>query len=522
MTSRVPEPVCHLQGRKTTCGKNLVSQHLAMPAVVACGYRRIKIPKSGNSFPALLVAFEADAETNNIGTDRNPSLRGVRCAWRSKRDFLLLARKGVDTNEKSLPKAALKKVVDETAVPWRRSSSDITTAMEQSGTIPDCLCDEDLPNHYSVKMKKSIWQLDRFLQSMQSQAGNSEQRQNAWDLFCRHSDTEDIVTPQEFSASLSAKQDTNTNEKPSSDPVCTTASVDYTSSKTVGASTKTTLRESSRLGQYFASKENSRKVVECALEKILPLYLHRGSSKTKMIFVEPSCGHGDIVVSLIEALKEQEIPPEAVWIMGYDIDPSAIQTCRERQEFHSGAAEKFIDNDNENHNHKGSCSDYTVFWECTSFFETSRERCIHRFDKSLNNNKNNNNDDRDLLVCCLGGPPYTTGQGSGRAMKRDLPERFVDHCFNEWKAETISFLLPARYREDTQKILCDGSLEATKPQATDCRNNPNRWVRETRELEVSKFFFRGTTEVTQPSIIKLFYASQSGELSDDNLTDWMA
>ena len=374
-------------------------------------------------------------------------------------------------------------------------------------------------------MKKSIWQLDRFLQSMESKAENNERRQNAWEIFCRHSDTEDLVTPGEFTTygiPGSPKQNTNTqdpegqdsNEIPTGD-ITSTASAATT--ETIDATT--TLRESSRLGQYFASKENSRKVVACALEKILPLY-HRGDTgddktnhnTTRILFVEPSCGHGDIVLSLIEALKENKIRPDAVCIMGYDIDPGVIHTCRQRKEFRPRAASSNgigIDTDTGE-----SYNDYPVLWECKSFFETIRENCILGFDtfsKSSNNNKNigctstyHDRDtqpgDHELLVCCLGGPPYTTGQGSGSAMKRDLPERFIDHCFTEWKADAVSFLLPARYKDRTRPQA--GTIATTG--TTDCKKE-KRWICQTQELEASTFFFRGTTKVTQPSIIQIFY-----------------
>jgi len=443
----------------------------SFPAIVACGYKRIKIQKSGNTFPALLITFES------FGSDANP---GVRFAWRSKKDFLLLARAAKD-----FPKAAFKKVVDESVVPWRRSSPRGTNS--DDGALPDCLFDKSLPNHYSARMTKSIFHLDSFLRLMQNNFRNCGRIRDAWDLFCRHSDTENLFTPKGPSQ-ISQASEYNTNDTRSADALDTTIT--------------TTFRDSSRLGQYFASKENSKKVVECALDKVLPL-CHRNKtvSTKKIIFVEPSCGHGDIIVSLVESLNDRNIPRYAVGILGYDIDPGAIQICRERFRPSEKSSHK-------NRNEDTCSSDYTIFWECKSFFETTREGGIHEFDTV--NEIDGATTPRDILVCFLGGPPYTTGQGSGSTMKRDLPERFVDHCMKEWKADVVSFLLPARYTEDTQKIVCDGTLVGAQSSSS---TTNNRWIRETIELEESKFFFRGTTEVTQPSIIKLFYASEeSGDL----------
>ena len=523
------------------------NEGLILPAVVACGYRRIRISKSGNSFPAFLVAFESRNPSSSDELDI-PSFRGVRFAWRSKKDFLLLARKDGSFQGQSFPKAALKKVAAVGAVPWRRSSLPQSTAVgavdpfstfreddaiiaaigegghrrRNGDAIPDCLCYSNLPNRFSAHMKKSIWQLDRFLQSIGKEARNNERKQNAWEIFCRRFDTEDLITPGELTSygiPRSPKQNTNTqdpegqdaNEIPAGD-ITFTASV--ATAETIDATT--TLRESSRLGQYFASKENSQKVVACALEKILPLY-RRGDTgddktnhnTTRILFVEPSCGHGDIVLSLIEALKENKIRPAAVCIMGYDIDPGVIHTCRQRKEFRPRAAS----GTGTGAGTGDIYNDYPVLWECKNFFDTTRENCILGFDtisKSSNNNKNTGctltyhdkdtqPEDHELLVCCLGGPPYTTGQGSGSAMKRDLPERFIDHCFNEWKADAVSFLLPARYKECTKPQA--GTIATTG--TTDFKTK--RWICETQELDASTFFFRGTTKVTQPSIIQIFY-----------------
>jgi hypothetical protein len=543
-----------------------------LPAVVACGYKRIKIPKSGNSFPAFLVAFEYrnPSENEKCIEDTNKqndmsSIAGVRFSWRSKKDFLLLARKGTGaTQDQTLPKAALKKVVEETNVPWRRSSilptkvggvgsrsssceeyTKAATAMEQGGlhrrfqeVIPDCLCHRNLPNMFSARMKKSIWQMDRFLQSVKREAEENERDRNAWEIFCRPGDTKDLFTPREFSASeilLPSNESTNAqvpdckgeNETPLGD---LSAPVTADANETIDASM--TLRESSRLGQYFASEENSQKAVECALEKILPLYRrgdnaydNRCHSTTKILFVEPSCGHGDIVVSLVRALKEHNIQPGAVWIMGYDIDPGAIQTCRRRKELLSRDAKSGDTNNNRSDDGEANGgSDYPVRWECKSFFDTTREDCIQSFDRVSKDNDANckaANDNtkiqlagQELLVCCIGGPPYTTGQGSGSAMKRDLPERFVEHCLTEWKADAVSFLMPARYKEGMKKIFDEGTLMKTQQDGSIAKtespanHREKRWIYETHELEASTFFFRGTTKVTQPSIIQVFYESK--------------
>ena len=81
----------------------------SFPAVMACGYRQIKIPKSGNCFPAFLIAFpneqKGERRENDVGGDRDDycstrtssggakstirstTYRSIRFAWRSKREM---------------------------------------------------------------------------------------------------------------------------------------------------------------------------------------------------------------------------------------------------------------------------------------------------------------------------------------------------------------------------------------------------------------------------------------------------
>lgn len=528
-----------VDGKRQLCETTATApSSVVVPAVVACGYRQVSIPKSGNRFAAFLVAIPNEQLRCNAGNgddccsdadgkSATMSSASIRFAWRSKRDFMLLAR---STTSRALPKSALKKVVESSAVPWRRFTSNFCGDSDMdvaSNNIPHFLSDSKLPNRFSARMKKSVWQLDRFLQESHVETITKEKTKKAWEIFCRPADTEDLVTPGEFApgATQSVKERSQNNEKPNQsikensvkskirDP-----NFSFISNYDRNA---TTLAESSRLGQYFASEENSRKVVECALEKILPLY--GDGSNHNMLFIEPSCGHGDIIVALVEALKRHKIPPHSVFIQGYDIDHCAIKTCRQRQEFPrstkfytNGSIDGFDDDD-----------DYWILWDCSSFFETARQKCICSFDSAyvnvVSNSKSERGEDKNMLVCCLGGPPYTTGQGNGSAIQRDLPTRFVQYCRNEWKADVITFLLPARYREEMKHNTTDctftsrttamaastGQDVVTAAQISNtfqgtCRST---WFCETEELKASTFFFRGTTRVTQPSIIQTFYSS---------------
>jgi hypothetical protein len=708
----VPVPVPPISNSKRTSNINSISNSNSNIHIMACGYRRIVIPKSGNLFPAFLIALpiqqvQVPIPLININRQHQHQQQDkIRFVWRSKRDFMILARSST-TNRQSLPKAALKKIVQDDIIPWRRSccsstktiittTTTPTTITEEinddnvydddnvdNNNIPYFLCDPKLPNKFCPQMKKSLWQLDRFLQMIYTETiaiattktktttttttisnSNSNSNSNnttktqtqeqqidkmklAWEIFCRPYDTDGLITPKEFFPSTTnTNTNTNTNtiqdqkqkqQQPSTEDKRTVGPPDYnnykiknnderivigavdeqnninitkttktttaaTATATATATTTTSLEESSKLGQYFASKENSKRVVDCALEKIIPLYheynnrqqqqqqsrnnnsnssssSNSSNINIQLLFIEPSCGHGDIVVALVDALKKRKsiISPQSVSIQGYDIDPNAITTCRQRQEFllpstttsSSSDDDDDDDDDNDSHHHH-----YHIHWECRNFLETTRQQYIDKFNdaaaaavnNSNNNNNNNNNINRAIadtctdakrssnrninnnnnngdktlkvLVCCLGGPPYTTGPGHGNKIQRDLPTQFVRHCQEEWSADVITFILPTRYREGMQHNISDCTFttartriktkrtttmtddSATKAAVVTTTTSPsisrdyctnNNWICETAELNASTFFFRGSTQVTQPSIIQNFYTNRGNE-----------
>lgn len=361
--------------------------------VLACGYREIKSAKSGLTFPAFLVSLPLNEADNN-----------VRIVWRSKRDFLLLGR----ASSLSLPKAALKKLAEST--PWKRPGTSIPTI------------EGHIENHYHARMKKSLLQLDQFLQG----SCRCDDAKESWELFCRPGDTEGLVT---------------------------------VSIPELPTNTVTTSQKSSRLGQYFCSKENAQKVVHLTLNEVKDLLFiekkdHRYHNRP-LLFLEPSCGHGDIVQELLNQLQQHYTSTSNrnrkrrnVSIHGYDIDPNAIQKCQSIS---------------------SSSNAISIHWTCQNFLESSNT--VHD----------------EPFVICLGGPPYTTGAGSNENIKRDLPSQFISHCINEFNALVVSFLLPIRYRESLGEIVSKG------------------YEQESHELPSSTFFFQGSTAVTQPSIIKLLY-----------------
>ena len=180
-------------------------------------------------------------------------------------------------------------------------------------------------NRYNIKMKKSIWQFDQYLQNIYKEIVNVTKHNNdnndtttrhntnhdtmisAWRIFSRPQDTEDLIDPLDIN--------TDKGSTPGHDP----------SSNSTNPSSS--IQQSSQLGQYFASPENSQLVVDCVFQTILPL-LESSSPQPHILFIEPSCGYGDIIVALLKTLQVHRISPDCISIHGYDIDLNAIKVCQ--------------------------------------------------------------------------------------------------------------------------------------------------------------------------------------------------
>jgi hypothetical protein len=362
------------------------------PRTLACGYRSIISSKTGLEFPAWLLHLPPrDVLQQNHNS----------CWWRSKRDFLLLGRAAKRAGcKRLLPKAAMEKLSER--APWRRPDVHESALLEDS--------------KYHVSMKKNLARMDQFLEEIAERCSSEGEDLGssltvAWDVFCRRQDTSGLVNPRDHDERL------------------------YTSTKTKGT---TSLQESSRLGQYFCTPENATLVVQHALK-----WGNKCLSSKDVLFLEPSCGHGEVVKSLLHQLDQSRcMMSGAITIVAYDIDPKAIEY-------------------NKRWDKTGR-----VQWRVGDFLASAPSQA-------------------DRFVIVLGGPPYTTGAGSGRSMRRDLPQQFWTHSVDVWNAQFVALLLPVRYAGSTLEISPD-------------------WNCETHSLVSSKFFLQGSIEVAQPSVLQTF------------------
>lgn len=199
--------------------------------LVCCGYRYITSSKTLLRFPAWLIQFDDGCYW-----------------WRAKRDFLRLFRASNAQGQSSSlnlvpPKASLEKLC--TNAPWRRPEYD------NNGGRLVASFDEQETNNYHVSMKKSLFQLDQYLNAVsrcvqEKQEGPLVQ---AWLDFSRNEHVSELHLL------------LRSTESPTTPP----PSLDWPS-----------ILKSSQLGQYFCTLENAKQVclemlIWCCLYCLLTL-----------------------------------------------------------------------------------------------------------------------------------------------------------------------------------------------------------------------------------------------------------
>lgn len=260
-------------------------------------------------------------------------------------------------------------------------------------------------DNYHRSMKKSLLQIHRFLCA----CSRAEPLAGVWSEFCRPFDTVGLQlqkVAQHPSPSLAPSE-------PSS-------------------------QESSQWGQYFCTEENASQLIHLTLH-----WLKKHDNKN-VVFLEPSCGHGQIIWKLLEHVPLAEV-------IGFDLDNHAIHLCR--QYYKNG--------------------EKTIKWIQGDFLQSQPPRDWTEA----------------KTVVCVGGPPYTLRKNNGNetTLDRDLPQLFLNHCLQTWHAEFCAFLLPRRYKSQALEL-------------------PSNYECETHELMGSStFLFQGKVEITQPSIIQTFF-----------------
>ena len=255
----------------TTTGLGRNSNRRTEPFLIACGYRHVQNPKTGLQFPACLIRLP------------NGEVR-----WRSQRDFLYLFRAvrhlqhdtKQDVGLPQVPKAALEKL--ESKSPWKRPGNwrihkDEEQQEPQKGhsvvNHDNTVVVNSDKNNYHISMSKNLLKIDQFLNGIQTLcaepngsishtsssttttstaiAAVANDLENAWQQFIRDCDTE----------WLSVRRNESLNEQPSPPPTLSTSSTKGSAGDQPTALSMLSLEEkSSKLGQYFCTKDNAAQV----------------------------------------------------------------------------------------------------------------------------------------------------------------------------------------------------------------------------------------------------------------------
>lgn len=389
--------------------------------LIACGQKRFLSQKSNLSFPAFLVQFNNKMTNNETHSYYQ---------WRSKRDFLLLKRNKCNRPQHDFPKSSLAKLSEEAmSKPWvvpltRDLVSDKVVILKQLGPV-DILSDDDKDllslGYYHPNMKKAIKRLEDFMNDCIDSDG--------WIEFTRREDSDGIIN---FSCCSQVRQ--------------------YSDDIT----------KSAKFGQYFTIENNVQKVVDEAVASYDNF--REQNSDGIIVFVEPSCGDGRIIMQLSNSL--QSISAIDFFIVACDLDKQVLQKCQENLSNLELFKEGKI-----------------VLLNC-DYLQTSASYFMSHF--------NTGGKQQTMKMIVIGNPPYSSGVGDGQSIDRDLPKKFITHSVGIG-AVFVSFLLPQRYSRE---------IESIKNQIA--QNTNESWTCKYQVLEDSRFSFGGKL-FHQPSIIQSWY-----------------
>lgn len=396
--------------------------------IVACGQKRFLSPKSNLSFPAFLIRFQYKEEENG---------KRYYYQWRSKRDFLNLKRRQSSSsaqeerkNKVNFPKSSFAKLTDDATSnePWVVPLTgdllrDRDIICKQLGNTSWFQNHENFSiwnGNYRPHMKKSIKRLEDFMNDCASMC-------ESWFEFSRKEDSKGIIS---FDCQQTSQDSQNK------------------------------ISSAARLGQYYTNEPNCKKIVQEAVAFYHKIQQDRNGF---VVFVEPSCGDGRIVLQLFKSL--QSISACNFLILAYDVDEGAVVDCRE------------------NVSKLPILDEGQIVVSCCDFLKLSRHDLTNTIHEHFN-------EDSRLIV--LGNPPYSSGVGSGKDIQRDLPKKFIIHGIRVG-AEFISFLVPKRYNNEIGSMI--------RLIVEECNES---WTCESHNLDDSQFEF-GTNLFCQPSLLQCWY-----------------
>lgn len=228
------------------------------------------------------------------------------------------------------------------------------------------------------------------------------------------------------------------------------------------------------LQQYFTSQA----LVDRTLERVATFLSTQCPDEAtplasdRFVWLEPSCGDGRFVASLLQA--------GATHVVGIELDSALCGDARAAiQAFGTERTVEIREGD----------------------FLTSRRACSRVV--SSGNDADADGTQRSVVV--VGNPPF--GDKMDGAVSTDLIQRFVAHAAGEWRAAVIAFIVPERcgraaYKDLTLATLtaaCDGAERSSADEAAAA------WrLASAESLDGFRFEFGGTKRIKQPSVLLMY------------------
>ncbi|GAB9475019.1 hypothetical protein Gpo141_00012127 [Globisporangium polare] len=217
------------------------------------------------------------------------------------------------------------------------------------------------------------------------------------------------------------------------------------------------------LQQYFTSQP----LVDLTLERVAAfLKTKRGGelafASDQILWLEPSCGDGRFVSSLLDAGAQH--------VVGIELDETLCREARAAVEEHA--------------------QEQRVEIRQGDFLASQRavagEECP----------------DASQLVVTIGNPPF--GDKADAIPSADLIQRFFQHAAGEWRAELIAFIVPERCARPAYTQVTLATLHAATSHGD--VNSNNEWQLAVSEpLDGFYFEFRSTKRIKQPSVLLIYH-----------------
>lgn len=221
------------------------------------------------------------------------------------------------------------------------------------------------------------------------------------------------------------------------------------------------------LQQYFTSQP----LVDLTLERVAAfLKTKRGGefkfASDRILWLEPSCGDGRFVTSLLDAGAQH--------VVGIELDDTL---CREART----AIEEYA-------------QEQRVEIRQGDFLASHRQ---------LVSGAPGEIPDAKQLVVAIGNPPF--GDKADATPSTDLIQRFFQYAASEWRAELIAFIVPERCARPAYTQVTLATLHAATRSDAGSNCNDEWQLAVSEPLDGFYFEFRSTKRIKQPSALLIYH-----------------